>query len=62
MVAEFTATDFTGWLMVGTFLAALWGIAIMVMIDPPVLVLRFVAPLLAASFSCGFILMGLDAT
>jgi hypothetical protein len=58
----FTATDVAGWLMVGSFIAVLWIIAVMVMIDPPVLVFRFMAPALALAFTCALVIMGLAAT
>ena len=57
-----TTADYFGYAALALFALGGWVIAIMVMIDPPALFLRFLAPLMMGGLTCAFIAMGLEAT
>jgi hypothetical protein len=57
-----SALDYAGWAMVVSFLIAMWTIVAMVVYDPPLLIFRFIAPLLATSASVFLVLMAVEAT
>ena len=56
------AMDYAGWAMLGSFLIAMWTIVALVVYDPPLLILRFIAPLLAITVSISLVIMGAEAT